>query len=132
MFLKQNFEEALYAIKDALQDLVANYLDVNRQHINITYLKMDLVGEDCYDWDNNPDDACEGIENETYYLFEYQYREDKRFLDYEEPQEMIWMHREEEDGSRPFDTVMSYEEFEKKFEDKKKDPCSLMWYEETN
>ena len=123
-----NFEDALYGIKDMLRDLVADYLDVNRGHIMIGNLYTQLVGEDCYDWDNDPEDACAGVQGETYYMFDYQYRKDKRTLDYEESKEMYWKHVDYEGRHR--DEVMTQVEFDALFERKKADPCSLVWYEE--
>ncbi len=124
---KTNYEDYLCGIRDMLQNKVADYLDVNREHINIVFLGTDIYGEDCIDWDADEDDAMEGMESETYYMFSYAYRKDKRFLDYEEPVDMVWRHIEGDE--RVFDEVMSEQEFEKLFEDKKHNVCSMLWYE---
>lgn len=125
--IKTNYEDYLWSIKAMLQDKVADYLDVNREHIKIVLLGTDICGEDCIDWDADEDDAAEGIENETYYMFSYAYRKDKRTIDYEEPVDMVWRHIEGDD--RVFDEVMTEQEFEKLFEDKKHNICSMLWYE---
>lgn len=125
-----NFENSLYEIKSHLQNMVADYLDVNRNHIKICYVDTELIGEDLYDWDNNEFDACEGTQTETYYSFAYQYREDAKTLDYGELQNMVWQHIESENYTTGFtDKVMTYEDFETLFEKKKTDPCSVEWFE---
>lgn len=124
--MKENIEQFLYGITDTLQNKVADYLDVNRKHIRICILDTVICGEDCYNWDNNPFDAMEGEEYETYYRFAYQYREDTKHIDWGEPTTMIWKHIS---GCRDFDEVMTEEEFEELFERKKHDVCSELWYE---
>lgn len=128
--MKKNFEEFLENIKDMLQNEVADYLDVNRQHISIVFLGTEIIGEDCIDWDADPDDLMEGTESETYYQFAYAYKKDKRRCDYEEPVDMVWQHTNGVD--RTFDRVMSNDEFEELFESKKHNICSMLWYEGEN
>ena len=124
---KFDYEEALNSVSEMLQDKVADYLDVNRQHINILSIETEICGEDCIDWDEDEEDAAEGEEFETYRRILYQYREDIRNIDYKEPECIVWRHIEGE--NRLFDEVMSVEEFEKLFESKKHNVCSMMWYE---
>ena len=122
---KIDIEQALLAINERLENLVADYLDVNRQHIRIDFIDTQICGEDYIDWDADPDDAAEGTESELYYRFMYSYRKDVRKLDYEEPVEMILQHICE----RNYERVMSTEEYDKLFEAKRKDIKSI-WYEE--
>ena len=124
-----NYGDFLWAIKDMLQDKVADYLDVNRQHIDIVFLGTDIIGEDCIDWDADEDDAAEGFDNETYYSFSYSYRKDIKTTDYEEPVDMVWQHTESEEYGTVCDRVMTFDEFDKLFEDKKHNVCSMLWYE---
>ena len=129
--MRTNIENALYEITDLLQNKVADYLDVNRQHIDIVSIDTNIVGEDCYDWSEDPNDACEDTQFETYFSFMYRYRDNLKELDYDEPEEMIWQHIEGSDYTDGFtDRVMAIEEFEALFEKKKNDPCSMIWYEE--
>ena len=128
--MKMNMTHALSAIKETLQNKVADYLDVNRHHIQITLLDTELIGEDIIDWDADEYDAAEGREFETYYRFGYQYREDTKHLDWGEDTFMIWLHTEGDNTIEGgFDTVMTEEEFDKRFEDKKSDVKSMLWYE---
>ena len=122
---KIDYTQALQAVEDMLQGLVADYLDVNRKHIQILFIDVPLCGEDGYDWDMNPEDAMEGTEWEEYRMFTYQFREDTRTLDYGEPVDMIWRHIDE----RNFDSVMTEEEFDTLIENRKTDKCSMVWYE---
>ena len=110
-----------------LQNKVADYLDVNRQHINILSIETDICGEDIIGWSADEEDAMEGEESETYRHIFYQYRKDVRHIDYEEPKCLVWRHIEGDE--RVFDEVMSIEEFEKLFESKKSNVCSMLWYE---
>ena len=128
--MRTNIENALYEIKDTLENLIANYLDVNREYISVFLLKLEQIGEDIYDWSMDEDDALEEEDCETYYLVRYHYREDKRTLDYEEPEDIVWQHIESKNYRDGFvDRVMFEEEYDALFEKKKNDPCS-MWYEE--
>lgn len=127
---KINIEGALGAMVEGLAELVADYLDVNRQHIRIEFIDPQICGEDGTDWDKDPDDAAEGVEWEAYYHFAYSFRKDKRTIDYEKPVDMIWKHVDSDDYTYGFnDSVMTTEEFDKLFEDKKHDPKSVLWYE---
>lgn len=128
--MKTNIEKALLEVTETLQNKVADYLDVNRNHIKICMVDTEICGEDYIDWDADEDDAMEGFESETYYRFAYMYREDARHLDYGDLTTMIWKHIEGEgENGRIWDEVMTEEEYEKLFEDKKSNPIS-MWYEE--
>ena len=127
---RQNFEDALYFIKDNLQEMVADYLDVNRQHIDIMFVDMNVCGEDYYDWSKDPYDTFEGGQSEAYYMVCYRYRNNLKTLVYDEPQDIVWQHIEGPDYMDGFtDRVMSVADFDKLFEDKKSDPCSTQWYE---
>lgn len=127
--MRTNIENALYEITDLLQNKVADYLDVNRQHIEIVSIGTNIVGEDYYDWSEDPNDACEGTQSETYFSFMYRYRDNLKELDYDEPEEMIWQHIEGSDYVDGFtDKVMTIEEFGALFDKKTTDPCSI-WYE---
>ena len=117
-------EDALDAVKDALQNKVADYLDVNRLHIRITLLATEVIGEDMIDWDADEYDAMEGQEFETYYRFAYQYRENSKTLDWGEENYMVWIHTR---GVRDLDRVMTEEEFERFIEDKKGDITSTFY-----
>lgn len=131
--MRTNIENALYAIKDYLQDLVANFLDVNREHINILSVDTNIIGEDIYDWSQDEDDALEEEDSETYYSFTYEYRKDKRTLDYDEPKEMVWQHTESPNYKNGYiDRVMTPEDFNQLFQDRINDKCSLYWFEEKN
>ena len=121
--MRTNIENALYAIKDYLQDLVANFLDVNREHINILSVDTDIIGEDIYDWS----------QDEAYYSFLYQYRKDKRTLDYDEPKEMVWQHIESPNYTDGYiDRVMTPEDYNQLFQGRVDDKCSLYWFKENN
>lgn len=108
---KTNFEDALWSVRDMLENKVADYLDVNRLHVKITFINTDLV------YENYPDCVEEGEPDwfETYYAFGYQYRKSVKNCDYEEEVVMIWQHNEV-DGD-PYDIVMTTEDFDKHFEE---------------
>lgn len=122
--IRPNFEDAMNCLTDMLKDKTADYLDVNRQHINIFMIYPNVIGEDIINWDNDPDDAAEGEEFETYYGYAYQYREDIKNIEWGEPIDMVWLHKD-----NGYDQVMTEEEFDKRFEAKKTDICSEFWYE---
>ena len=128
--MRQNTEKMMYEIKDTLQDLVADYLDVNRQHIEILSIDTHVCGEDYYDWDKDPYDAFQGAQSEAYYMVTYRYRNNLKSGVYDEPNDMVWQHIESPNYTDGFvDRIMSVERFDELFENKKDDPCSTMWYE---
>lgn len=103
--IKINIEKLLMALWNELEDLVANYLDVNRGHVDITFIS-DLIGEHYYD------DEDYGFTSITFYQFGYKYRESMKNLDYEDEKTMVLQHFESE-GEGAYDHIITMEEFEK-------------------
>ena len=106
-----DFEEALNSLSEMLREKVADYLDVNRQHIRITYIETDLVFENT--WDELEEGEPDWFE--TYYSFGYQFRKKLDNKLYGEEVTMVWQHTRTTDvlfGTNFEDVVMTVEEFE--------------------
>lgn len=91
---KTNYLEKLWDIEIMLCSMVADYLDVNYRHIEITFINTDIVGPQDY-----------------FYLFGYRYRKNLETFDDEPEELMFWRHSESEDGEI-HDDLMTPEEFD--------------------
>ena len=118
------YEDSLWAIRKNLQEMVADRLDVNKRHIDITMIATDVYGEDSID-----EDECGDEWFFTYYYFQYRYRADLKSSDYGDCTPMIWCVADcVTDEKNSYEVVKTIEETERCFEDARKDPRS-MWYE---
>ena len=105
-----NYEDLLFEIREMLEGLVADKLDVNRRHIDVRSVELHpLVVLTC---DTDPD-FCE-----TYYHVIYRTRywnEKKKEFKYGEPADMVWVHNEDADGV--YDCACTMEEYNSRMED---------------
>ncbi len=112
---KKDYEDYLRSIRDMLQNKVADYLDVNRQHIRITFVDTDAIYENM--WKELEEGEPDWFE--TYYPFCYQFRESINNGDYGEETNMVWQHTYTNDAlfnnESYQDVVMTDEEFDNLF-----------------
>lgn len=97
-----DYEKLFWELTSMLEEKVADRLDVNKHHINVTLIGS-LAGEHFYD-----DDDC-GETSETFYPFLYRYRKSLKNLEYEDEVLMYWQHVESDEGD--YDNVLTEEEF---------------------
>ena len=107
---KINYEDLAYELRQMLENLIADELDVNRMHIDVIQVGLLPVAEFT---DEEDIDYFE-----EYHLVIYNTRywnEKKKNFDFGEPEIMYWVHTEDSDGSS--DVVIDEMEYKNRVED---------------
>ncbi len=104
--MNTNYENMLLGVKDAIGEMVADRLDINRFHINMLSISTDIALEVSYDDEDGTYDTYREITYQTRY-----FNKENNNFDYGEVTTAYWCHTEDHNGDFS-DVVVTEEEFE--------------------